>query len=137
MSSSTITHQGVIESITQHLIKVRILNMSACAGCHAKGACNASDMEEKIIDIHSDSTKYKVGQSVTISSKLSTGFKALFLGYIIPFIIVLVSLIILTTLGIPEIQSGLVSLATLIPYYIALYLLRDKIKKEFTFEIIQ
>lgn len=136
MNSSVITHKGVIDSISKQLVKVRILNMSACSSCHAKGACNASDMEEKIIDVYTKENDYKIGQSVTIASQLSTGFKALFLGYIFPFIIVLVTLIALTIMSVSEIKAGLIALASLAPYYVALYFLRDKIKKEFTFEII-
>ena len=137
MSSSVITHQGIIDSIAQQLVRVKIINLSACSGCHAKGACTASDMEEKIIDIPTAKTNYKVGQIVTIASKLSTGFKALFLGYVLPFLIVLSTLIILTSLSIPETKAGLIALASLVPYYFALYIFRDKIKKEFTFEIVQ
>lgn len=137
MNSSVITHQGVVDSISKQLVRVRILNMSACSGCHAKGACNASDMEEKIIDVHTNKNTYKVGQLVTIASQLSTGFKALFLGYVFPFIIVLTTLIILTVMAVPELKSGIISIASLVPYYIGLYYFRDRIKKEFTFEIIQ
>lgn len=136
MSSSVITHDGVVDSISNHLVRVRIINMSACSGCHAKGACNASDQEEKIIDVYTDATKYKLGEKVTIASKLSTGFKALLYGYVFPFVIVLLTLIILTVLNMNEIRAGLISLATLVPYYFILFMFRKNIKKDFTFEIL-
>jgi len=136
MSSSVITHEGVIDSIANHLVRVRIINMSACSGCHARGGCTASDQEEKIIDVYTDGTKYNLGERVTISSKLSTGFKALLFGYVLPFLIVLFTLIVLTVYNINEIKAGLVSLATLVPYYFVLFIFRKYIKKNFTFEIL-
>ncbi len=137
MSSATITHQGIIDSITDNLIQVKIVNMSACSACHAKGACSVSDQEEKIIDIIPNGKNYSIGDSVTISSKLQTGFKALFLGYVLPFIIVLFALIIFTALSIKETIAGLIALCTLVPYYFGLYLFRDKVKKSFIFEILK
>lgn len=137
MKSSVITHQGVIETITKQLVKVKIINLSACSSCHAKGACSAADMEEKLIDIYTDEKNYQIGQMVTISSKLTTGFKALLLGYVLPFLIVLTTLIVLTVLSISEIKAGLIALASLVPYYFALYFFRDRMTKEFTFEIVQ
>lgn len=137
MSTSVITHKGVIDSIKNNLVKVRILNLSACSSCHAKGGCSASDMEEKIIDVYNDTKEYKIGESVTISSELSTGFKALFLGYVLPFLIVLITLIILTSLNISEIKAGFFALVSLIPYYTGLYFFRDQVKKNFTFKIVQ
>lgn len=136
MSSSVITHDGVIDSISNHLVRVRIINMSACSGCHAKGACNAADQEEKIIDVYTDGTKHKLGEKVTIASKLSTGFKALLYGYLLPFILVLITLIVLTVMNLNEIKAGLFSLATLVPYYFILFIFRKHIKKNFTFEIL-
>ena len=137
MSNSSISHQGVIESVSTDAIKVRITNVSACASCHAKGACNASDEQEKIIDALPNGKSYTPGETVTITSKESMGFKALFLGYVLPFLLVLITLIITTSLNIEESTAGLISLSTLIPYYGTLFLFKDKIKKSFVFEIKQ
>lgn len=136
MSSKNITHQGIIESIENNLIKVRIVNLSACAACHAKGACSASDQEEKIIDVISNGKIYKVGQVVTISSKMENGLKALFYGYVLPFILVFLTLILLTILSFSETLAGIIALGILIPYYVVLYLFRQQLEKKFTFEIL-
>lgn len=137
MKESSITHQGVVDSISDTTIRVKITNMSACSSCHAKGACNAADMQEKIIDAVPNGKEYKTGQAVTISANESMGFKALFLGYLLPFIIVLITLIILTAFSVRESLAGLISLAVLIPYYTGLYFNRENIKKSFIFEIKQ
>lgn len=136
MSSNNITHQGVIEAIENNLVKVRIVNLSACASCHAKGACSAADMDEKVIDVFTNNKNYKLGQTVTIASKLKSGYKAIFYGYVLPFLLVFITLIILTVLSFTETTAGLISLGILIPYYVTLYLFRNQLGKSFTFEIL-
>lgn len=110
--------------------------MSACSSCHAKGACAASDMQEKVIEANAGQREFSVGDEVTIVGKESMGFKALFLGYLLPFLIVLIALIVGTAMSINESIAGLIALASLVPYYGILYLTKDKIKKSFIFEIL-
>lgn len=134
-NAKTIEHKGFIQSIENGLIKVSILAQSACASCHAKGGCSVSDIQDKTIDVYENSHNYKVGESVNVVLEQKLGFKALFLGYILPFIIVLISLIILTITTKNEAIAGLVSLGLLIPYYIGLNTQKEKLKKSFSFKI--
>ncbi len=134
---SSISHKGVVESITANIVNVKIISESACSACHAKGACSASDMQEKIIEAVPGKKSVKIGDWVTIISKESMGFKALFLGYVLPFLLVLFTLIICTKASLKESTAGILSLSILIPYYTVLYLSRDVIKKSFIFEIKQ
>jgi positive regulator of sigma E activity len=133
--TKTIEHKGFIKSIENGLIKVSILAQSACASCHAKGGCSVSDVQDKTIEIYNNSDSYQVGENVNVILEQKLGFKALFLGYVLPFIIVLTSLIILSVLTKNEALSGLVSLGLLIPYYIGLYSQKEKLKKIFSFKI--
>ncbi len=133
--SEQISHTGIIKKLSDKTIIVNIINESACASCHAKGACSAADMKDKEVEIHSFEGDYTVGQHVTIVGKTVQGFKALFLGYLLPFIIVLSILIISTALNASESTSGLLALGSLIPYYFVLYLFRNRLKKTFEFEI--
>ena len=135
MSEAIITHQGIVDSVGVSTINVKIVSASACSACHAKGACNASDMEEKMIEAVPGNKTVKPGDWVTIVSKESMGFKALFLGYVLPFLIVLISLIICTYASLSEVKAGVISIGMLIPYYTTLYLTKDIIKKQFIFEI--
>lgn len=135
MMSGEISHKGIIKSLTDQQIVVSIVNESACSSCHAKGVCSAADMKDKEIEIRHFSGDYRVGQSVQIVGKTSQGFKALFYGYVFPFLLIMLVLITLTSLQFSEGISGLVSLSILIPYYLILYLTRNKIRKSFEFEI--
>ena len=90
-------------------------------------------MKEKVIDVYTNGVQYNEGDKVTITGTESMGFKALFLGYVLPFLLVLGTLITLTQTGHSEVTAGLISLGVLIPYYIALKFLNHKIQKQFSF----
>jgi sigma-E factor negative regulatory protein RseC len=115
-------------------LTVRITSASACAGCHAEGTCNMSGKSEKLIDV-TGSYNVSPGDKVTVIMKQSAGFQALFFGYVFPLILVMLFLIILISLSVPELSSGLAAIAVLIPYYGTLWLFRNQIGKKFKFSI--
>ncbi|MGE4586412.1 MAG: SoxR reducing system RseC family protein [Mangrovibacterium sp.] len=130
-----ISHKGVVKEFSPERVVVTILAESACAGCHARGVCSAADLSEKEIEITPCGTEYQPGQQVLITGKTSQGFKALFLGYLCPFILLITVLILTLSLTGEEGLSGLLALGTLLPYYLIIYLLRNKIKRSFDFKI--
>ncbi len=130
-----IEHLGRIEAITATDIRVVIISQSACASCHAKGACVASDVAEKQVVIYKPYHNYTVGETVKVTMKQSLGYKALFLGYILPLIVVLVSLFVFHGVGLSEAKAGLLALGVLLPYYLLLFIFRKRIDKEFHFDI--
>ncbi|NHB67144.1 SoxR reducing system RseC family protein [Perlabentimonas gracilis] len=131
----TVDHLGRVQEINSDNIVVSIISQSACAGCHAKGACGLSDTAEKHVHVCKPNHNLKVGESVRVILKQSLGFKALLLGYVLPFVAILTVLVTLTSLNVSEGKAGLASLAILVPYYYILYLFKDKISNHFTFEI--
>ncbi len=131
----SIEHKGRIDSIDGNKINVNFLAMSGCASCHAKGVCSAADMQEKFVEVFDFTNQYKIGEEVNVTLRQSLGFRALFLGYVLPFILVLLILIILTSMTDNEAVAGLSALSVLVPYYLILFLLKDKIRKKFTFTI--
>ncbi len=133
-NNKQIDHVGTISDIKDEKITVSILNISACAGCHAKSACSMSDMKEKEIDIIDYSSSFKLGEEVKIVYQESLGWLALFLAYVLPFILVLITLFIATAFT-NELISGLIALGILLPYYSLLYLFKDRLKKTFSFTI--
>ncbi len=131
-----IEHSGIVKDIRGHNLQVSIINKSSCASCNLKGSCSVSDIQEKIIDVFVNKPQeYKVGDGVDVYYKQSLGFRALFLGYLLPFIVLLVTMIIMLEVTNRELLSGLVALGALFPYYFAVYLTRDRIKKTFSFSV--
>jgi len=117
-------------------MQVRIISKSACLSCTVKGACNISEIEEKLIDVSiPNNESYKNGDRVEVFFAESLGTKAVILGYILPFVFMFGVLIISLNYTSNELYSGLLSLGTLLPYYLVLYLLRKNHKKEFSFSV--
>ena len=136
--NNNIKHLGIVESIDGSHVRVKILQSSACSSCSVKGHCNVSETKEKIIDIHDKESAdcCSVGQEVMVCGTTSMGMKAVVLAFVLPFIVLLAALFVTmrVTDG-DEATSALVSICTLIPYYIIIYLLRNRISRTFSFTL--
>jgi sigma-E factor negative regulatory protein RseC len=135
-SEKQISHYGIVNKVTKEHISVSIVSESACASCHAKGYCNVSEIQEKIVEVpNTGDNEHQVGESVIVVLKRSLGTKAILYGYFFPFVLMMITL--LTTMSITDNEgiAGLSALLVLVPYYFGLYLLREKIKSKFEFKI--
>lgn len=124
-----------MKEVKKNSLIVNVISQSACAGCHAKGACTVADYKDKEIEVTEYRNTYQVGDEVTVLFKQSKGFTALIWGYLIPFFLVLGTLIVTLEVTRDELQSGILSLIILIPYYITLYFFRHLLKKVLKFEL--
>ncbi len=131
----TIQHNGKVEQITDDIVYVRIIQQSACSGCHAKNMCGASESKEKIIEIPDRSGNYTINENVLICGKSSLGLQAVLLAFVIPVLLVLFIIILGHALNWDEGLSALAGILFLVPYYSILYAMRDKLKKRFTFTL--
>ena len=132
-----ITHEGQVLEIRNDIIKVSIIQNSACAECHAKAACNLSDTKEKIIEVPNAYVSLKTGDKVQVEASVSLGYKAVIYAFLIPVILILLSLFIVLHIQSDETIAGLLALAVLVVYYFILYLFRDKIRKKFVFTLVK
>ena len=136
MSNETISHEGVITEIKDDELKIKILAKSACAACHAKSACTMSDMAEKILTVPKPKGRdFQLFQKVVVKMSVGLGNKAAVLAYLVPFILLVAVLFIMLSIGLSEGLAALISIAALAPYYIILYLCRDKLKNRFEYTI--
>ena len=134
MPEKKISHEGVITSTSEDRVTVKITSYAACTSCHAKGACNmAGGEEEKLLHIPVTGPDFRIGEKVKVILAQSLGFRALFLGYVLPFLLVLTVLLVMTAAGSDELVAGLASLAMLGPYYVGLKLMRRKVDRQFSF----
>ena len=138
---SKILHEGKIVSIDEHSIEVEIVNKSACATCHAKGVCGASDEQVRIIVIPQTlataTAGYSVGDNVKLVLSATLGMKAVILAYGLPLLVLLASVLIFSALKMEQLYVGLLSLASVAVYYIIFSIFSDKLEKEFVFSIEQ
>jgi len=135
VSIVNIEHTGRIKEKNGNSLIVSIIPHSACATCSVSGACSESNNVEKLVEITDFYGNYEVGDTVEVSYAQALGFQALFLGYIFPFLLLIITLAITYSFTGNEGLAGLFSLLILVPYYFGLYLTRDKIRKKFSFQI--
>ena len=114
---------------------VRIVASSACNGCAAKNYCVPSENKDKDICVEGFSGNFILGERVKILMQQSMGFRALCIGYIIPFVLVLITLLMVYQFSGNELASGLSALLILVPYYWTLHLFNQKLTKTFGFTV--
>jgi sigma-E factor negative regulatory protein RseC len=133
MAENRISHDGVVDSTDGNEVVVRITSYAACSGCHARGACNVTEEKEKYIRVKAGRESFHSGDKVRIILAQSLGFRALFLGYVLPFLLVITLLLVVSALGSSELAAGILSLSVLPPYYLLLRLRRGKLERRFSF----
>jgi sigma-E factor negative regulatory protein RseC len=135
-NEETISHEGVVSKITDDELEIKILAQSACAACHAKSACGMGEQAEKILTVPRPKGKdFAIGQKVNVRMAIGQGNKAAALAYLIPIILLLAVLFACLGLHVKEGLAALISIVALVPYYIVLYLKRDKLRKQFEYTI--
>lgn len=131
-----IEHEGIIEKISDNQVTVRILQQSACSACHAKGVCMAADSKEKLVEVVDFSGRFHENERVIIEGKESMGHKAVFWAFVLPLIILILTLILTLSLWkFNETEAAITAMVALIPYYLILYLLRKKMANSFQFSL--
>lgn len=134
--SQKICHSGIVERIDDGCVHVRIVQTSACAACKVAGYCNAAESKEKIIDVYCDSVAaYQIGQQVVVSTSGQVAVKALLWAFGVPFVLLMTVLVLVLLLTANEGLAALSALAALVPYYLVLWLLRNKMREQLAFRI--
>ncbi len=137
MESKSCTYRrGIIVELQGSTARVQFINESACASCHAKGACGMSESKlyevEAIVDSSAD---FKVGDTVQVAVRNSQGYLALFFGYIFPSILLLMCVVVCSLCGMGELPLALSLLGILVVYYLVLYRFRKRLSRRFSFTI--
>jgi sigma-E factor negative regulatory protein RseC len=131
-----IKHLGVVEKVDGSHVTVRIVQTSACSSCSAKGLCNASESKEKLIDVYHNQVSCQIGEQVVVCGTTSMGMRAVLLAFGLPVLILLLALFV--TMRITDgdaLFSALVGLGTMVPYYLIIYVCKDKLNRTFSFTI--
>lgn len=137
MTQGYISHEGMVDSVSKGCVHVRIVQNSACASCKIASYCTSAESKEKVVDVYTSKTSdYQVGDKVEVMARLSVGFRAVLFGFVIPAVLIFsVPFIAIYGFHLTEDHAALMGLASLIPYYILLYLLKGFFKKIMIFQI--
>lgn len=133
--SNRINHDGIIDSISDNTIRVRIVQTSACAACGLAKHCNSSESKEKIVDVKDDASGYAVGDHVMVSVSAAMGYRAVMLGFGLPFLLLVAVVVMADVMMGNEPLAALLGLSALVPYYVALYMNRGRIGRSLSVEI--
>ncbi len=134
--SNKIKHNGVVDGVEEGCVRVRILQSSACSACKVAAHCNASETKEKIIEVQvADTDRYQRGDSVIVVADTAVGFRASLYGYLLPLVLMVVFLVAVLKITQSEGYAAMSALGILIPYYIGLYLLRNKLRNKLSFSL--
>lgn len=131
-----IEHLGRVIAMDDEKITVSIVSAAACSSCSSKSNCSVGDVEEKIVEVSSNQGRnVKINEVVTVILDSKYGAWAVLLGYVFPFLAMLITLIIMQSLGFGQGQSGLAALAMLLPYYGILYITKKSQARTFSFRL--
>ncbi len=134
--SNKIKHAGVVDGVEGECVRVRILQSSACSACKVAAHCNASETKEKIIDVmDADASHYQKGDQVMVVADTAVGFRASLYGYLLPLILMVVTLVGVLAATHSEGLAALSALGILIPYYVLLFLMRNKLRNRLSFTL--
>jgi sigma-E factor negative regulatory protein RseC len=131
-----IEHVATVLGVCGDVVEVELIVQSACASCHARQACTASESTQKCVQIATpEAHLYRVGDSVVVSIEHNMGVKALFWAYVMPFFVLLGVLVLVVCCGESEGVAALCSIGAVFCYYVVLYLFRRTIEKQINFKI--
>ena len=129
-----ITHKGRIVAIDPEITTIEIVAESACASCHAKGICGLGEEKVKLIDVRTSAWHpHQIGDEVEVVLKKAMGYKAVFIAYGMPLVVLFVTMMILNGIGVGELWAGIGSLIAVAVCYLVIFLFRNKISKDYSF----
>lgn len=136
MDKKLIKHNVTVSKVANDYIETTIAVSTACDGCHAKSSCGTSSDKTRIIRVPYKGHDIKLGDHINIIGDSSMGLGAVFFAYILPFLLVMASLIIsLSFLHLSDTMAGALSLLVLPIYYFILFLFKHKFEQKYTFRI--
>jgi len=135
MSNDRINHDGIVTEVTDTKVIAEILVSEACGTCQAKGLCHTQGKRVRIEAPRSQESDITVGDSVNVSMTSSLAMSSVLLAYVAPLLIMFAVMFSLIAITGSQDMGCLIGLATLPLYYGVLYLLRDRLRRNFSFEI--
>lgn len=129
--TKTTKHTGILCDQTPDLYRVKITSYTACASCHAKGACSAADLQDKIIDVDKKNCrKLTIGESVDVVISQNSAIFAVVIAYTIPVLLIILIMVLSIITGIKESWAALLILGTLAVYFVILFIFKHKLKEK-------
>lgn len=82
-----------------------------------------------------DAASYQKGDSVVVVADASVGYRASLYGYLLPLVAMVATLITVLATTHSEGMAAVSALGILVPYYVVLYLMRNRLRNRFSFKL--
>ncbi len=132
--NNDICREGIVKEYADGRARVLITAQSACASCHAKGACGNLETAQKEIDAFSEGP-LQPGDRVRITISTKVGMTAVLYGFVLPLIVLAFVFFGAVANGVEESIAGVAGLGALVPFYLLLWLLRGRLFRSFIFTV--
>jgi len=126
-------HIGLVTDSQNGRVRISLVG-SGCSACH-KSLCMLGDSKAKEVEITAKDNWYKSGDEVIVKINPASGYKAVALLYLVPFILMIITLSGIARLGYHEGVAGLTSLLILVPYYGLIWLLKNRLRSQCSIEV--
>lgn len=133
--SEYLEHIGLVIDTKGGHLKIALIG-SGCSGCH-NSLCMLGSSKAKEIDLVSNENSLHVGDEVLVKVNPTSGYKAVMLLYIFPFVLMMLALFFVANAGYSEGMAGLVSLFVLLPYFFIIYLFKKSLAGQCNFEVMK
>lgn len=134
--STYIETTGLVTSCHYDRVTILLSGSSGCASCH-NSLCMLGESQSKYVEVPAGSNSFFPGDEVLVRVRPASAYAAMLWLYGIPFLLVMVTLMVMLGLGHPESIAGIASLLILVPYFIIFYSVRKHSGKTCQLEVIK
>lgn len=133
-----VTHEGIVESIGDTHILVRMLQHTACDTCRAKLLCTGTaesrdSVVEALLEHAEDKDRLEAGSPVMLQLEQSMAWISVALAFGAPLLVLLSTFFITLQSLESELLAGIAGLVVLLPYYFILGLNRHRLSRRVYF----
>lgn len=134
-----IEHDGIVLSrdLRQGTVKVRLTDADDCSACPAANLCNiAGNTHNDTITVETlHPQRFMPGTKVRVIGTERMHRRAIMLATVIPCIVMLAVMVLIYVFTANQLAAALGGLGSAIFFFMALYLMREKVRHEFAFTI--
>jgi sigma-E factor negative regulatory protein RseC len=130
-----IEHDGMVETVDDKTVFVRISRSSACHHCSAGNLCGMNDASEKVLEIPVHASTLKPGDKVTVGIPQKSAMSAIVVAFILPSILLLTAIFVFNSMDVSDLESAALSLGIVAVYMLFLSFFRKLLKQKFVLKI--
>ena len=128
MKRSLTGQQGVVEQVLADSVLVLVEQKSSCISCQVSKTCQLSECRQRRIYVPtSDTAQFSVGEQINVYTTLTTARQAIFIAFVFPFLILLMTICVTLFFTGSEPLSALLGLSSVGIYYFLVWTQRRRL----------